>query len=203
MSGETSTSLQCARREQVLRPACDLKFPIFESRVTPRAAEEVSHAQRMFASRSGIRCAGHPAPGSVSRARAACGTVGPQADDDGLHEQTSPDQKAIEIVKASRRRLAATPTVSFVAVDTFESQDPQGTPLVYANTSQVTLQRPDKLRVILSGDSARSQFYCNRNTTMTYSPVENALVIAKAPPTINQCLKDAYKASKITFRLSI
>ena len=110
-----------------------------------------------------------------------------------------PDPKAIEIMKAVSNRLAAIQTLSFVAVDTSERQSPQGARLVNAIRSEVTLQRPDKLRVILSGDGQRSQFYCNRNTTMTYSPGENALVIEKAPPTINQCLKDAFKASASYF----
>ncbi len=102
-------------------------------------------------------------------------------------------------MKAVRNRLAAMKTLSFVAVDTFEGLSRQGTPVAYSNRSEVTVQRPDKLRVIVSGDGPPSQFYCNRNTTMTYSPAEKALVIAKAPPTINQCLKDAFKESAIYF----
>ena len=114
-------------------------------------------------------------------------------------KESPTDPKAIEILKAVSNRLAAIQTLSFVAVDTFERRGPQGTPLVNAIRSEVTLQRPDKLRVMLSGDGQRSQFYCNRNTTMTYSPGENALVIEKAPPTINQCLRDAFKASASYF----
>src|SRR5271165_6247491 len=62
------------------------------------------------------------------------------------------EPKAIEILKATCARLAAAHTMTFTAVETFESLSRQGAPLVYANKFEVTLQRPDKLRVILAGD---------------------------------------------------
>ena len=52
---------------------------------------------------------------------------------------------------------------------------------------------------MLSGDGPRSEVHCNGNTMMTYWPAEKALVIAKAPPTISECLKDAYQTSAIDF----
>lgn len=114
-------------------------------------------------------------------------------------KQSQLEPKAIEVLQAVSNRLAAVHTLSFVAVETSESLSRQGTQLVSRRRSEVTLQRPDKLRVILSGNGPRSQVYCNGNTMMTYSPDESALVIEKAPPTINQCLRDASKASAIDF----
>jgi hypothetical protein len=108
------------------------------------------------------------------------------------------EPKAIEVLKAVGNRLAAAQTVSVVAVETLEGlRSPTVLP-VSANRSEVILQRPDKMRVIVSGEGTRrSEVYCNGKTMLTYSPDEKALVIAKAPPTINECLKDAYKASAI------
>jgi hypothetical protein len=56
------------------------------------------------------------------------------------------EPKAIEILKAASSRLAAARTVSFTAVVSYESPSRLGTPLVYTTKSEVTLQRPDKLR---------------------------------------------------------
>jgi hypothetical protein len=44
--------------------------------------------------------------------------------------------------------LAAARTMSFTAVASYESPSWIGPPFVYMTTSEVTLQRPDKLRVI-------------------------------------------------------
>jgi hypothetical protein len=107
-------------------------------------------------------------------------------------KKQSMDPKAIETLKAVGIRLAAAKTLSLVAVQTVDG---------LSHRSEVTLQRPDKLRVIVSGDGPRSQSFCNGNTLMTYSPVEKSIVIAKAPPTINECLRDAYKAAAIDFPL--
>ena len=114
-------------------------------------------------------------------------------------ERPQLEPKAIEVLKAVTDRLAAVHTLSFVALITSESLGRQETRLVSRNRSEVTLQRPDKLRVISSGDGPRSQVYCNGRTMMTYSPAEAALVIDKAPPRIIECLKNAYKASAIDF----
>ena len=68
------------------------------------------------------------------------------------------EPKAIEILKATSRRLAGAHTLTFTAVETFESPSRQGVPLVYGNKSEVTLQRPNMLRVILTGDSPARNF---------------------------------------------
>ena len=98
------------------------------------------------------------------------------------------EPKAIEVLKAVGDRLAAAHTLFFVAIETVDS---------LSRRSEVTLQRPDKLRVSLSGDGQPLESYCNGNTMVTYSAAEKAFTIAKAPPTINECLKDAYKAAAL------
>src|SRR5215467_8712763 len=61
------------------------------------------------------------------------------------------EPKAIDLLKAASSRLAAARAMRFTAVVTYESPSRLGTPLVYTTKSEVTLQRPDKLRVITSG----------------------------------------------------
>src|SRR5437899_1993949 len=69
------------------------------------------------------------------------------------------EPKAIELLRASSDRLAAAHTLSFTAVETFEHPSRHGHPLAYATHSNVTLQRPDRLRVVTSGDGPASEFY--------------------------------------------
>jgi hypothetical protein len=68
------------------------------------------------------------------------------------------EPNAIEILKASGSRLAAARTMSFRAVVSYESPSRLGPPLVYTRRSEVTVQRPDKLRVITPGDGRASEF---------------------------------------------
>ena len=109
------------------------------------------------------------------------------------------EPKAIEILKASSDRLAAAHTLAFTAVETYESPSRQGHPLIFVNKSEVTLQRPDKLRVIMPGDGPASDFYYDGKTMMAFAPAENLLAIADAPPTIDAALEAAYHSSGTYF----
>ena len=80
-----------------------------------------------------------------------------------------------------------------------ESPSRPGPPLVYATKSDATLQRPDKLRVIISGDGPASEFYYDGETMMAYAPAENLLALADAPPTIDAMLEAAYRSAGIFF----
>ena len=66
--------------------------------------------------------------------------------------QLTLDAKAIDLLKSASSRLAAARTMSFTAVVSYESPSRLGPPLVYTTQSKVTLQRPDKLKVITPGD---------------------------------------------------
>jgi hypothetical protein len=111
------------------------------------------------------------------------------------------EPKAIDLLKAVSDRLAATHTLSFVSVEMLESPGTQGAP-PHARRSDVTLQRPDQMRVIVSDGGYQSEVYCHGNTMMTYATAEKALVIAKAPPTIGECLKEAHSGSPLDFALT-
>ena len=117
---------------------------------------------------------------------------------------TKPDlePKAIELLKAVSERLAAAHTLSFTAVQLSESPSRQGPPLAYATKTDAILQRPDKLRVIISGDGPASEFYYNGKTMMAYAPAENLLAVADAPPTIDAMLEAAYHSAGIFFNFT-
>ena len=109
------------------------------------------------------------------------------------------ESKAIEILKAASSRLAAARTLKFTAVDFYESSSHHGHPLSVTTKSEVTLQRPNKLRVITSADGPPSEFYYDGKKMMAYAPTENLVAVAEAPPTIDAALEAAYHSAAIYF----
>jgi hypothetical protein len=109
------------------------------------------------------------------------------------------EPKAIELLKAASSRLAAAKSMAFTAVLSYESPSRLGTPLVYTTKSEVTLQRPDKLRVITAGDGPPSEFYYDGKVMMAFEPAANLVAVAEAPPTIDAVLEAAYNSAAIYF----
>src|SRR3954462_1672989 len=98
------------------------------------------------------------------------------------------EPRAVEILKAASARLAAAKSMAFTAIVSYESPSRLGPPLVYATKSQVTLQRPNKLKVITLGDGPPSEFYYDGKAMMAFAPSENLVAVAAAPPTIDATL---------------
>jgi len=134
------------------------------------------------------------APQSTQKPKKAAASAKPAAP-----EALTLEPKAIEILKATSARLAAAHTMTFTAVETFESLSRQGAPLVYANKFEVTMQRPDKLRVILAGDGPVSEFYDDGKTVMAFAPAENLVAITDAQPTIDKTLESVFHSAAIYF----
>jgi hypothetical protein len=109
------------------------------------------------------------------------------------------EPKAIELLKAVSSRLAAAHTLSFTAVQIFESPSRQGPPLAYAKKTDVTLERPDRMRVTISGDGPASEFYYDGKTVTAFAPAENLLAVSDAPPTIDAMLEAVYHSAGIFF----
>jgi hypothetical protein len=84
----------------------------------------------------------------------------------------------------------------------YESPSRPGPPLVYTTKSKVTLQRPDKLKVLTPGDGPASDFYYDGKTMEAFDPAENLLAVADAPPTIDDMLEAAYHNAAIYFPFS-
>jgi len=109
------------------------------------------------------------------------------------------DPKALEVLKASSVRLAAARSMSFTATASYESPSRPGPALVYTTRSEVTVQRPDKLRVITPGDGPASEFYYDGKTMTAFAPGENLIAVAPAPATIDAALEAAYHSAAIYF----
>lgn len=129
-----------------------------------------------------------------ARERAAEATT-PTTADAGL----ALEPKAIEILKAASSRLAAAHSMTFTADISYESPTRQGPPLVYVTQSNVTMVRPNKLRVITPGDGPASEFYYDGKTMMAYSPAENLVAVADAPPTVDETLEAAFNTAGIYY----
>jgi hypothetical protein len=109
------------------------------------------------------------------------------------------EPKATELLKAMSSRLAAARTMSFTAISTYESPATNGQPLYYTTISEVTLERPDKLRVITPGDGPPTEFYYNGKFMVAYDPAVNLVAVADAPPTIDAMAKMVYDKAAIYF----
>jgi len=140
-------------------------------------------------------------PNAHSKTQAAKKKGKPAAAEASPAPEPSPalEPKAIEILKAASSRLAAARTLKFTAVDFYESSSRHGHPLSVTTKSEVTLQRPDKLRVITSADGPASEFYYDGKKMMAYAPAENLVAVAEAPPTIDAALEAAYHSAAIYF----
>jgi hypothetical protein len=115
--------------------------------------------------------------------------------------QSAPDlePRAIALLKAASDRLSGAKALSFTAVELLEQPSRQGHPLAYATRSVVVLQRPDRLKVLTTGDGPASEFYYDGSTMAAFAPVENLLAVADAPPTIDATLEAAYHSAGIYF----
>jgi hypothetical protein len=115
-------------------------------------------------------------------------------------DQPSPiEPKAIDILKASCNTLANAKAMSFSALSTYEKAARNGQPLYYSTLNQVTMQRPDKLRVITPGDGTPDEFYYDGKAMMAYVPSEDLVAVADAPPTIDAMVDVAWEKAAIYF----
>jgi len=129
-------------------------------------------------------------PPATAQAAAQSGRLGPAIE---------LEPRALNILKGASEKLAAAKTLSFKAVASEESPSRLGPPLSYLTTSEVTLYRPDKLRVLSPGDGPRNEFYYDGKTMTAYSPAENYVATASAPSTVDAMLETAFKTAQIYF----
>jgi hypothetical protein len=113
--------------------------------------------------------------------------------------QMAKEQRAMDLLKAVCDRLAAAKSMTFTAVVSYEHPSQLGPPIVYTLRYDVTMQRPDKLKVITPGDGPASEFYYDGKAMMAFAPAENLVAIADAPPTIDAALKAAFDNAAIYY----
>ena len=109
------------------------------------------------------------------------------------------EPKALNIIKGATDRLAAAKTVSFRSVVSEESPSRLGPPLVYTDRYDVTLQRPDKLRILSPGDGPPTELYYDGKSLAAFSPKQNYIARMDAPPTIDGALDEAFTKAQIYY----
>jgi len=109
------------------------------------------------------------------------------------------EPRAMDLLKAASAKLAAAKSMSFTAVVGYEYPSKLGPPIVYTTRYDVTMQRPDKLRILMPGDGPASEFYYDGKQMMAYAPAENLVAVADAPPTIDAALKAAFDKAAMYF----
>jgi hypothetical protein len=114
-------------------------------------------------------------------------------------DQPPIEQKAMDVLTASCNTLANAKAMAFSALSTYEKAARNGQPLYYTALNQVTMQRPDKLRVITPGDGTPDEFYYDGKTMMAYVPSEDLVAVTDAPPTIDQMVDAAWEKAAIYF----
>ena len=109
------------------------------------------------------------------------------------------EPKAMDLLKSTSARLAAAKSMSFTATVGYEYPSKLGPPIAYTMRYDVTMQRPDKLKILMPGDGPASEFYYDGKAMMAYAPAENLVAVADAPPTIDAALRTAYNTAAIFF----
>ena len=112
---------------------------------------------------------------------------------------TQLEPKALDVLKAAGDRLTSAHAMTFTAIVSYESPSVFGPALVYATRSEVTMQRPNKLRVISPGDGPATEFYYDGKTMSAFAPAENLVATAVAPATTDATLAAAYSLAAIYF----
>jgi hypothetical protein len=109
------------------------------------------------------------------------------------------EPKAMELLHAMSTALTGASSLAFTAVVTYESPSALGPALAYSTSSEVLLQRPDKLRVVTLGDGPAAEYAYDGKTITAFAPAENLVAVTAAPPTVDLMLKAAFEKAAIYF----
>jgi hypothetical protein len=109
------------------------------------------------------------------------------------------EPRALELLKATSAKLAAAPTLAFTATVSYEHPSRYGPPVVTATRYEVTLQRPNQLRVLIPGDGPPTEFYYDGKAMLVYLPASDLAAVAAAPPTLPAALDQVFKTADLYF----
>lgn len=106
---------------------------------------------------------------------------------------------ATALIKQMSDTLAGARKLSFDVRGAFDVPSANGHPLFYYTKSAVTLERPDKLKVISSGDGPPEEFTYDGNEIAVYMPEANMVARKDAPSDVDSMLRDAYSTAGLYF----
>jgi hypothetical protein len=105
----------------------------------------------------------------------------------------------MDLLHAMSTALTGATSLAFTAVVTYESPSALGPALAYSTSSEVLLQRPDKLRVVTLGDGPAAEYTYDGKTITAFAPAEKLVAVTAAPPTVDLMLKAAFEKAAIYF----
>lgn len=133
-----------------------------------------------------------PAPAESARAK-------PMASQPKAAQAAALEPRAMDVLRAMSSALTSAQSMAFTAVTTYESPSSSGPALAYYTTSEVLMQRPDRLRIVTLGDGPVAEYYYDGKTLTAYAPAEKLVAVAPAPPSIDAMLENAFKNAAIYF----
>ena len=112
------------------------------------------------------------------------------------------EEKAMALLEATSERLAAAKSMAFTATASYEYPSKLGPAIVYTVRYDVTMQRPDRLRIVIPGDGPAMEFYYDGKAVTAFAPAENLVAVTEAPPTVDAMLKQMYQSAGFFFPFS-
>jgi len=144
-----------------------------------------------------------PTPGYAQEAQASPGAPAKEAPQPpGAGAQPGPvmEQQALEELKRMSAALGAARAFTCKTRSTVEVPAPKTSQFVtLIGTSEVALQRPNKLRVQVTGEVPNFDFYYDGTNIVAYAPQNKVYSITKAPGTIDEMLKVVEEKTGIHF----
>jgi hypothetical protein len=99
------------------------------------------------------------------------------------------EQAALDLLKRMSETLGAAKAFTYQSRSTVEVPAKTGQFVTLFGTSNVALERPNKLSVRVTGEVRNFDFYYDGINIFAFSPKDNAYSIADAPGTIDEMLK--------------
>ena len=109
------------------------------------------------------------------------------------------DQHALDRLKQMSEKLASTKAFTFHASSFIEVQAVTGQFLTFFADSEVALQRPNKLRVNVSGDMSDFQLYFDGAKVSAFDPQKNLHAVSEPLATIDEMLDFVLTKAQINF----
>ena len=114
--------------------------------------------------------------------------------------QAAVEPKAVELLNAMGAKLDGAKSMSFSVKTAFEEPARNGQPLFYMVQASVSLERPDKMKIVTSGDGPPSEFLYDGKTIMEYLPTQNMVAETGRRPRLGRCSMMSTKSTGSTSR---
>ena len=109
------------------------------------------------------------------------------------------EPRALDLLKRMSATLSAAKALTYRSRSTVEVPANTGQFVTLFATSDVALQRPNKLRVHVTGEVPNFDFYYNGTTITAFAPQKQVYSVANAPATIDAMLKFIVDKTGIQF----